>query len=109
MTESLVNDQTQSAPKTEEEQNGFVVSAVELEKATGTSLVYAIGTVKNNTDHKKFGVKVQLDLFDKAGQKIGAATDYQQVMETNSTWRFKALVVDSKAASAKVTSIKEDQ
>ena len=109
--ESTANDQTQSSSKTEEadRQNGFVVSAVELEKATGTSLVYAVGTVKNASDRKRFGVKVELDLFDTAGQKIGAATDYQQVMETNTTWRFKALVVNDKVVSAKVASIKEDQ
>ena len=90
-------------------QNGFVVSAVALEKAPGTSLVYAIGTVKNTSDHKRFGVKVELDLLDGDNQKAGTATDYQQVMETNSVWRFKALAVDPKATTAKVVAIKEDQ
>jgi len=90
-------------------QNGFVVSAVALEKAAGTSLVYAAGTVKNTSDRKRFGVKVELDLFDANEQKVGTATDYQQVMETNSVWHFKALVVDTKAATAKVATIKEDQ
>jgi len=90
-------------------QNGFVVSAVVLEKAAGTSLVYAVGTVKNTSDHKRFGVKVELDLFDAGDQKVGTATDYQQVMETNSVWQFKALVVDTKAATAKVAGIKEDR
>jgi hypothetical protein len=90
-------------------QNGFVVSAVALEKAPGTSLVYAIGTVKNTSDHKRFGVKVELDLLDADNQKAGTATDYQQVMETNSVWRFKALAVDPKATTAKVVAIKEDQ
>jgi hypothetical protein len=90
-------------------QNGFVVSAVALEKAPGTSLVYAVGTVKNTADHKRFGVKVELDLFDANEQKVGTAKDYQPVMETNSIWHFKALVVDTKAMSAKVAVIKEDQ
>jgi hypothetical protein len=90
-------------------QKGFVVSAVELEKAPGTSLVYAVGTLKNTSDHKRFGVKVELDLFDAGGQKMGTATDYQLVMETNTVWPFKALVVDAKATSAKVAAIKEDQ
>jgi hypothetical protein len=90
-------------------QNGFAVSAAELEKAPGTSLVYAVGTLKNTSNHKRFGVKVELDLFDASEQKVGMATDYQQVMETNATWRFKALVVDSRATTAKVATIKEDQ
>ena len=90
-------------------QNGFVASAVELEKAPGTSLVYAVGTLKNTSDHKRFGVKIELDLLDSGQQKVGTATDYQQVLETNATWRFKALVVNSQATAAKVAAIKEDQ
>jgi hypothetical protein len=90
-------------------QDGFIVSTVDLEKAPGTSLVYAVGTVKNLSDHKRFGVKIELDLLDADQQKVGTATDYQQVMETNATWRFKALVVNSQATAAKVAAIKEDQ
>src|SRR5947207_1269951 len=92
-----------------QEQNGFAVSPVQLEKARGTSLVYATGTLKNISDHKRFGVKVEIDLLNRDEQKVGTATDYQQVMETNATWNFKALVVDSKATSAKVAAIKEVQ
>jgi hypothetical protein len=98
-----------SGPTDPQAQNGFVASAAELEKAPGTSLVYAVGTLKNTSDHKRFGVKVELDLFDASEQKVGTATDYQQVLETNATWRFKALVVDSKATTAKVATIKEEQ
>ena len=90
-------------------QNGFEVSAVELQKAPGTSLVYAVGTLKNTSEHKRFGVKIELELLDAGQQKVGTATDYQQVMETNATWRFKALVVNSQASAAKVAAVKEDQ
>jgi hypothetical protein len=109
--EGSTNAQAEITPSTEEpqSQNSFLVSAVALEKAPGTSLIYAVGTVKNTSDHQRFGVKVELDLFDGNEQKVGTATDYQQVMETNTVWRFKALVVDSKATSAKVAAIKEDQ
>lgn len=72
-------------------------------------MVYAAGTVKNSSNRKRFGVKVELALLDRAGQKLGTATDYRQVLEPGGQWRFKALVVDSKAVSAKLESIKEDQ
>ena len=58
---------------------------------------------------QRFGVKVHLDLFDASGKKVGEATDYQPVLEPNGQWNFKALVVSSKAASAKIGAIKEDQ
>ena len=88
---------------------GFQVTAINLEKTAGSSLIYAVGTLTNPSERQRFGVKIAIDLFDDAGQKLGVATDYQQVLEPKGKWQFKALVVDSKAASAKVASIKEDQ
>src|SRR5439155_16620705 len=41
---------------------GFKASAIQLEKTPGTSVVHAIGTLTNATDHQRFGVKVELDL-----------------------------------------------
>lgn len=91
------------------DQNGFAASGITLETVPGTSRVYAIGTLKNTTSRKRFGVKVELDLTDAAGQKVGTATDYQAVIEPGAAWHFRALVLDSKTASAQITSIKEDQ
>ena len=88
---------------------GFQVSAITLEKTPGSSLVYAVGTVTNPTEKQRFGVKIELELFDSADKKVGTAKDYQAVMEPQGEWHFKALVVESKAASAKLGSIKEDQ
>lgn len=88
---------------------GFKVTPINLEKTTGSSLIYAVGTVSNPASRQRFGVKIEIDLFDVDEKKLGVATDYQQVMEPKSKWQFKALVVDSKAVSGKVGSIKEDQ
>jgi hypothetical protein len=90
-------------------QDGFSVSVITLEQAAGTSLVYATGTVKNAFDKQRFGVKVELDLLDGAGEKVGVAKDYQQVIEPGGEWRFRALVVEKRARGARVSSIKEEQ
>jgi hypothetical protein len=90
-------------------QNGFVASPVTLEKTSGTSLVYAVGTIRNTESRQRFGVKVELDLFDGSGQKIGTAKDYQQLIEPGAEWAFKALVVPAATATAKIASLKEDQ
>ena len=90
-------------------QAGFQSSSVRLEKTQGSSLVYAIGSIRNETDRRRFGVKVELELLDDAGNVIGTAKDYQSTLEPGAEWRFKALVVESKAVAAKIASIKEDQ
>jgi hypothetical protein len=89
--------------------DGFRVSSITLEKTPGSSLVYAVGTVRNETNRRRFGVKVEFDVFDDTGKKVGSAKDYQQTLEPKAEWRFRALVVGSNAATAKLASITEDQ
>ncbi len=79
-----------------------------LEKAKSGSLYYAIGTVKNQSDHQRFGVKVEIEFTDAKGRPAGKSADYTQVIEPRKEWRFRALVLDAKAVSAKVVGIKED-
>jgi len=88
--------------------DGFHVSAVTLEKARDNSLVYAVGTLTNATKRQRFGVKIELDLFNATGEKVGMARDYQSVLDPGGQWHFKALVVDLRAVSAKVAGIKEE-
>lgn len=86
---------------------GFRVTAVTLEPGPGGGLVYAVGTVQNTTDRQRFGVKVELELFDSGGTKLGAASDYQKVIEPAAAWKFRALVADKNARSARLAAIQE--
>jgi hypothetical protein len=83
---------------------------VSVEKAKGGSrLTYAMGTLKNDSDHQRYGVKVELELFDQAGSKLPTqANDYLQTLEPHKDWNFRALVLDPKALTAKVASITEE-
>ena len=87
--------------------DGFRVSAVTLEITPGTRLVHAEGSIVNTTHRQRFGVKVELDLFDPGGKWVANASDYQGVIEPNAEWKFSALVVEPKAASAKIVAMKE--
>ena len=89
--------------------NDFALSAIQLEKTPGSSLVYATGKIRNLSDHRRFGVKVELNLFDAGDQLIGQAKDYQSLLEPGAEWQFKAMIMESKAVSARVNSIREDQ
>src|SRR5439155_13406554 len=87
----------------------FKVSKISLQKTAGSSLVYAIGTVRNNSDYQRFGVRIELDLLDASGKKIGSTKDYVKVIEPRRDWRFRALVLAPKTASVKVGQIKEEE
>jgi hypothetical protein len=90
-------------------QNEFQVSAIQFEKTPGTSLIHAVGTVVNLAAKQRFAVRLELDLLDSSGKKIGIARDYQQVIEPGGQWKFNAPVIDAKAVSAVLASIKDDQ
>lgn len=88
---------------------GFRVSPVTLEKGQASSLVHAVGTITNTANRSRFGLRVELELLDDAGNRVGSATDYRATLDPNTEWRFRALVVEKKAAAAKIAAIKEDQ
>jgi hypothetical protein len=103
---------TTTAPPVDDDpiaQAGFRVSAVTIEKTTGTSLRHAVGTLTNTSNRQRFGVRIQFDLFDDSGQKLDATKDYQQVIEPQGEWKFRAPVMASKATAAKVTSVTEEK
>ncbi len=81
---------------------------IQLDKAAGSSLVYAVGTMTNDSDFQRFGVRIELDVLNSQGAKIGTAKDYAQLLEPRHEWKFRALLLNPKAASARVASIKEE-
>lgn len=89
--------------------NHLSIGAITLEKTKSSSVVYAVGTVKNELDRQRFALRVELDLFDADGAKVGTASDYLSILEPKKDWRFKAMVLEKKAVSAKLAAIKEEQ
>ena len=88
---------------------GFKVSDVRLEKMSGSSLVYAVGTIVNQSDRQRFRVRVELDVLDKSGERVGAAKDYHDILDPKAEWRFKALVINSNASAARISALTEDK
>jgi len=97
------------APKVPKSMDDFKVGPITLEKSKGSSLVYAIGVLRNDSAHQRFGVNLELDLIDARGNKAGTAKDYRAVLEPRQEWRFRALVLESKAVLARVASIREEE
>lgn len=88
------------------------VTQVALEQpkgAKGSRLVYVTGLLKNDSDHQRFGVRVELELLDAATNKVGTATDYRQMLDPRASWQFRAIVTDRRATAAKLVGVKEDE
>lgn len=90
--------------------NGFAISAVQIERTPNTTLLYASGTMTNETDKQRFGVTVEMELLDSSGRKIGGAKDYSRdAIEPHGTWAFRALLVQKATTSARVSAIREQE
>jgi hypothetical protein len=88
--------------------NGFAPGPITLEKSGNGRLIYAIGKIRNETDRQRFGVKVEVELFDAQKTKVGSATDYAAWIDAHKEWNFKAMVTDKSAISAKLSKISEN-
>ncbi|MEW6302646.1 MAG: FxLYD domain-containing protein [Verrucomicrobiota bacterium] len=86
-------------------QKELEVVKYELEKVKGTSLVYVVGTLKNNTDLQFTSVRVDFNLFDKDGKQIGTASDFVMIIEPKTEWAFKAQVLENNAVKVKFDKI----
>lgn len=86
----------------------FFASAVTLEKAPGSSLVRAAGTIKNLSPQRRFAVRIEIELKDDTGRLLDPAKDYTATMEPGAEWNFKAMVNAKGATSARVSTIKEE-
>ena len=83
---------------------------IDQPKGSGSSLRYAVGTLKNDSDHARYGITIEVTLLDKNNQPLPTkASDYLQMLEPRKEWRFRAFVVDSKAVSAKISSVREEE
>ena len=89
--------------------NDFSFSKVIVEKTPGNTLIYAKGTLKNETDKQRFGVTVEIELLDPSRAKIGTAKDYVDLIEPRAEWKVRASVLQKNAASARVANVKEQQ
>lgn len=95
--------------KTSKSIDDLKVGPIALERTKGSSLVYAVGVLRNDSSHQRFGVNIELELTDARGNKAGTAKDYRAVLEPRQEWRFRALVLDAKAVSARVAAIREEE
>ncbi len=77
--------------------------------AKGSRLVYVTGLLKNDSEQQRLGVRVELDMLDASGAKVGTATDYRQTIDPRATWQFRAIVTDRRATAAKLVNVKEDE
>ena len=104
-----VESSTQSAAPVpaEDAQSDFIVGKISLQKTEGSGLVYAIGSLKNILKRQRFGVKVELNLFNEQDQNIGTASDYAAVIEPGKEWQFKALLAQPGTVKATIADIKE--
>jgi predicted RNA-binding Zn-ribbon protein involved in translation (DUF1610 family) len=83
------------------------VGEVKLEKTPGNSLVYAVGTVRNDSGWQRFNVKVELDLINLKGRIVGKTQDQKGILEPHQAWQFRALIPIPDVVAVKLALVTE--
>ena len=96
-----------SAPSQAGVPAGLQISGISIQKESGDSESYVVGTIANTSVIRRRGLAVQIDLLDATGQKVGVARAYWPVLDASAKWEFKVATGDPKAVSAKLASLKE--
>lgn len=66
---------------------------------------YVVGIVKNNTDRNYGYVQVEINLYDNSGAQVGSTMSNTNNLEPNSTWKFKAPILEETATRFKVKKV----
>ena len=80
-----------------------------LEQRKGSDVVMAVGDIANVSENVHHGLRVDVDVLDATGAKLGTITDYATELGARQTWHIVDQVTNSKAMSVKIASIKEEQ
>lgn len=101
------NNTTQTGTNltTETKQTQEKFTLVDSEGSYDGFAYYVTGTVKNNTKKQYSYVQVIFNLYDTDGAQIGTAMANINNLESNGTWKFKALGVTEQVASYKLAEI----
>jgi hypothetical protein len=109
---NVAPEPTNALPTSPPGTNSLAVLSLSIERPKGNKgsrLTYVTGVLQNQSDTKRFGVRIDLNLLDQARNQIAMATDYSPIIDPRGTWRFRALVLDSRTVGASVAGIREDQ
>ena len=80
---------------------------IRLEQTEGSRLEYVVARVLNESSRRRYGVRVEFELRNEAGEAVASATDYLDTLDPGEDAYLRALVVASAAHSAVVKGITE--
>lgn len=83
--------QQQAQPVAEKPKANLEVTESHIERGQFGNW-YVAGTIKNNTNKQYRYVQVDINLYDDAGNQIGATMDNTSNLEPGGTWKFKAII-----------------
>lgn len=85
----------------------FKVGLFWLEQKRGSDLMIAVGDIQNISANVYLHVKVDVDLLDAQGAKIGSVSEEARELLPDRTLHIVSMVKDPRAKSVRFAAIKE--
>ncbi len=99
----------QPRPRLPKSTNDLRPSGFVLEKRRGSDLVMAVGDILNDSENLHTGLRADIDLLDRKGQKIGTVSDYSAQLGAHQSWHIIATVTETNALSVRFAGITEEK
>jgi len=80
---------------------------VRFEGREGSRVKHVLAHVLNESDKRRYGVRVTFELYDAAGQVVGHASDYVDTLDPGADTKLRALAVSATAVTARVVDVTE--
>lgn len=77
-------------------------------RRSADDLILISGNIENVSDNLHRGVRVELDVLDAQGLKIARVNDFVSELAARATWHVLVRTTNARAASARLTGIKEE-
>ena len=83
------------------------VKIISFERATANNPGAVVGAVENRAAQRRQGVRVEIELLNARGEPLWSTSAFAPVIEPNTSWSFRASVVDPNAVTGRVAQVQE--
>jgi ssDNA-binding Zn-finger/Zn-ribbon topoisomerase 1 len=87
---------------------GLIAGKFFVEQKRGSDLIIAVGEIQNDSEKVHRGLRVDVDLFNRSGVRVGTVSDYMTELAPHQNWHFLSQVQNTNACVARLAQITEN-
>ena len=108
IAQAPVDPLPQPRVKTPKSLNDLKIGSFSVEKRRDSDMRVITGDIENTSENLHRNIRIELELHDAQGLKLGSLDSFIAELGPRATWHVLASTLNPRAASVKMSGIKED-